>query len=300
MRQTNPPTSQELRLGHPKEGATLRETLMQSMGDPCYLSELGDRLDGWSRKQIEQAIGKLEQEGLISIYGRGTRRLYASPRQIPHSLHGLTAATVRALQRLPLKGTTTLDALRSVISNSGAVMDELVLTGLAIRYGSCPAALLLTRRGAAAAATLGDGLRHFEPRPAMNRRTPATGLDLYVSDRLRRKETIEEPVDAALRKDTRAAVVRVVGEIWRKAAKDQGLSGTEVQNRIDPHLEAMGLAPAIGWVGNVLFHYRIPSEIECRAAAAALGLEFEQLAPHIRSAPWTVDQNVGRLRISRG
>lgn len=160
MRARQMPSAQQLRLRPLVRSDTPDEDIANAVGDPAYLHEIGECIGDWSRKQLEQAINRLLKSGRIVSYGKGTRRLYASPRIVEEILSTMPAAHVRLLQYMPIAGGVEHRAITRAMSQTSPMVDALVDAGLIIRLRGLAGrqALMLTAFGRRVRETLGDGI----------------------------------------------------------------------------------------------------------------------------------------------
>ena len=158
MRSRNAPDATRLRLGVAREEGPLRDRVAAHLGDPAYQHELEAAFSGASRKQVENALSALVADGRAVVYGRSSRRLYATPRHQPDDLQGLTAGAIRLLQYMPMSGGAQLGTLNDLMGSVGPWVEELVEAGILMRLPGRNVVLFMTVQGVQVRGTLGRGL----------------------------------------------------------------------------------------------------------------------------------------------
>lgn len=156
MRSKNALDPAVLRLTETPSHLDLKDRVAITLGDPAYLYELESVLSG-TRKQMEKAIAAAISDGRAVRYGSPPRCLYASMREIPNGLNGLSSAAVRLLQRMPTAGGVLIGTLGDLLGSVGPQVDELVRAELAMRLPGRRDIVFLTPAGTDARATLGSG-----------------------------------------------------------------------------------------------------------------------------------------------
>ena len=299
MKAIHQPTKDQLHLGNANINASLSDVLLQSFGDPCYLHELGSRLNNWSRKQIEVAVRNLEKQGAISRYGLGTRRLYASKRNVPDELKLLSARAVRVLQILPLEGPETLSQIRGLISDGRQAINELISAKLVTELFVKPTSFSLTDQGRKLAATLGDGLRmHIGVEPQL-RNIPDQELSSHISAMLMRSEIIPEPEDLYLRAATRKAISSAISKACKIAWISSGFTIASIENQANKIIKSNGSNFSKEWFANIIYIWRLPNTAEVEALSKVLKIPREYIDMHIRLAPWSLNPVVKELENTR-
>jgi hypothetical protein len=290
MRANHQPDALRLKLRTPPAGASVDDALAQSLGDPCYLHELGHRTDGWSRKQLEMSVKRLDKVGRITVLGRGTRRLYCTPRPVPQVLLGLPAKAVRLLQMMPLEGDVPYRMLCEVSQDAAGCLDRLGEAGLTARDGRTPASVRLTGAGRKAAAPLGSGIRldRSRIRELAAHMNPVT--DREIEEALASRRPLPEPTEgrerALVRRMLCARLVHVIDQLDRG-----GKTVAEQQRRTDDVLRGSGITPHAAWLYNLRNNGRLPDRHEIRALATVLGESPSCLDAHLAVAPWALEES---------
>lgn len=288
MRAKHQPEAWRLRLRDPQPGASVDDTLAQSLGDPCYLHELGYRTDGWSRKQLEMAVKRLAEADRITVLGKSNKRLYCTPRPVPPILLDLPAKAIRLLQVMPLEGDVPYGMLYELSSDGAACLDRLGEARLTARNGRTPASVRLTDAGRKAAAPLGSGLRldASRLRELEAHMNPVTNRE--VDEALAERRLLPRPADgrerALVRRMLCARLVGILDEL-----DGSRRTTAEWERMADDVLLRSGITPHGKWLYNLRNNGRLPDRHEVRALAVVLGENPSRLDAHLAVAPWALE-----------